>query len=209
MAKTFEFNECSIKNDLSASLREKYCMMIPDKMLDGLYRCIFRSFALICRYYQTKDRHNIGFALKDERGKFVIGTIMTYEAPADEEADDEGHYALSMTFNENDLEGVDTLLDNYMDSYPTVLQTELYTALSTHCADNKDLFRITVELIEGIKKFLDANSNDTSEDVELTLPSIFTAGVSIESGEKVFSIVPGYSIKQVIKNDDATEKEAA
>lgn len=209
MAKQFDLSNCSIKNELSASLADKYCMMIPDHMIEGLYRCIFRSFAVICKYYQTKDKHTIGFALKDERGRFVIGTIMTYEAPESEDADDEGHYALSMTFNEKDMEGVDVFLDNYMDAYPTTLQSELFSGLSTHCANNSDLIRIAVEVIDSIKRFLDSNSNDSSEDVELVMQSIFTAGVGIENGEKIFSITPGYSIKQIVKNDDATEKEAA
>lgn len=209
MAKSFEFKETSMANELHNTLKDKYMMMISEGMFDGLYRCIFRSFALMCKYYQTKDKRNVGFEMKDERGRFVIGTILTYEAPDDEESDDNGHYALSMTFDEKDLEGVDTLVDNYMDSFPAVLQTELYRAINVHCADNKDLFRIVVEFIDEIKYFLDKNSNDSSEDIEVSLPSIFTAGVSIENGEKVFSITPGYSIKQVVKNDDATEKEAA
>lgn len=209
MAKTFNLSECSIKNELSVSLQEKYCMMIPDYMIEGLYRCIFRSFATICKYYQTKDKHTIGFALKDERGRFVIGTIMTYEAPEGESDEDEGHYALSMTFNEKDLEGIDVFLDNYMDSYPATLQSELYEGLSTHCCNNADMIRIAVEVIDSIKKFLDKNSNDSSEDVELVMQSVFTAGVSIENGEKIYSVTPGYSVKQIIKNDDSTEKEAA
>ena len=207
MAKTFTLDECSIKGELKAELYEKFCMIVPEKMIPGIYRVIFRSFAMICKYHASKQNHTVGFSLKDETGQFKIGTILTYNAPEDEDSDDEGNYVLSMTFDEKDMVGLDLNLDNFMDSFMTIVQTDLFAEMNTHCDDNSDLLKIIVEFIDQIKRFLDANSNDSSEDVELEMKSIFTATVSIENGEKVYSIVPGYSVKQIIKNDDENEKE--
>ena len=64
-------------------------------------------------------------------------------------------------------------------------------------------------MIDSIKEFLDKNSNDTTEDIELEMKSVFTAGVSIENGVKNYYIIPGFAVKQIIKNDDENEKEAA
>ena len=71
------------------------------------------------------------------------------------------------------------------------------------------LTTVVSEMIDSIKEFLDKNSNDTTEDIELEMKSVFTAGVSIENGVKNYYIIPGFAVKQIIKNDDENEKEAA
>lgn len=209
MAKIFKFNdECSIIGEATATLKERFCMVVPGSYIAGLYRVLFRSNALMCKYYASKKYHNIGFSLKDENGEFKIGTILTYNAP-EEDSDDNGNYVLSNTWYEKDMENMDLSIDSYTDMYATIFQGELFSDLSTHCNDNADLLRIATTLIDVIHQFLDENSNDSNEDVELELESVFTASVSIIDGEKVYSLTPGYSVKQIIKNDDENEKTDA
>ena len=106
MAKIFKFNdECSIIGEATATLKERFCMVVPGSYIAGLYRVLFRSNALMCKYYASKKYHNIGFSLKDENGEFKIGTILTYNAP-EEDSDDNGNYVLSNTWYEKDMENI-------------------------------------------------------------------------------------------------------
>lgn len=207
MAKTFDFTECSLKQELRAELKDKYSMLVPDFLVDSLYRVFFRSFALMTKYHSNKSTHKVGFSFKDDKGQFKLGTIQTYNAPEDEESEDEGNYNLSMTFYEKDMEGCDVSLDTFTDAFITIVQTELFSDAHTHCDSNQDLIMVIAEFIDAIKIFLDRNSNDSDEDVVLKMNGVFEAAVGIENGTKVFSITPGYAVKQIVKNDDETEKK--
>lgn len=206
--KTFDFlndKNCTLNNDIRTKLKDKYSMIVPEYMVGGLYRVFFRSFALMTKYHAKKNVHKIGFSFNDDKGNFVIGTILNYEPPVDD-SEDEGNWVLSMTFDEKDMEGCDENLNTFSDAFLTIVQSELFTDIRTHCDSNSDLIRIITEFINQIKNFLDANSNDSEEEVVLKMESTFEASVSFEGGVKVFSIIPGYSVKQIVKNDDATEK---
>ena len=172
MAKVFKFDECSLTGNLCAELKDKYSMLIPEYLIGGFYRVIFRSTAQMLKYNSSKKVHTIGFAFKDKNGQFVYGAKLTFVAPEDEESEDGGNWNLDMTF------------------YPA------------------DLNILVAEYINAIRDFLDQNSNESTEDVELVMDEVFTAGVGFEKGQKVFSLVPGTAIKQIVKNDDETEKKA-
>lgn len=209
MAKKFELNECSIISDVYTKMKDVYGMLIPDIMIGPIFRTVERSLATMLKYNESKTVKKMGFSIRDDKGEFVIGSILTYNPPEDEDSDDEGNYVLSQTFDEADMQDCDLLLDDRTDTYKTILQTMLFSEANTHCDDNSALMITVYEFIKSIKEFLDRNSNDTTEDVELSMASVFTAGVSIEGGKKHFYIIPGYSVKQIIKNDDENEKEAA
>lgn len=208
MAKVFKFDECSLTGNLCAELKDKYSMLIPEYLIGGFYRVIFRSTAQMLKYNSSKNVHTIGFAFKDKNGQFVYGAKLTFVAPEDEESEDGGNWNLDMTFYPADLEDVDSSLDNFNDVFLTILQTELYSAMRSHCTSNEDLNILVAEYINAIRDFLDQNSNESTEDVELVMDEVFTAGVGFEKGQKVFSLVPGTAIKQIVKNDDETEKKA-
>lgn len=196
---------CTLNSEIRNYLKEKYSMIVPENMIGGLYRVFFRSFAMMVKYHATKSKHKIGFSFTDDKGVFVIGTILNYEtAPAGSE--DDGNWVLTMTFDEKDMEGCDEMLNTSSDAFLTIVQTELYNDVRAHCDSNSDLIITITEFVNMIKKYLDANSNDSEDDVTLKMESTFEATVSFENGVKVFSIVPGYSVKQIIKNDDVSEK---
>lgn len=198
-------SNCSLVSNLRADLAEKYAMMIPENLIPNMYRIFFRSFAIMTKYHASKANHKTGFSFKDERGQFVLGTILTYNAP--ESDDEDGNWNLAMTFYEEDMDGLDMSLDTFTDNFMSIVQTELFSEIHGHADSNADLIRIMTEFINEIKKFLDINSNDEDPDVSLVMPGVFEAIVGIEAGVKVYSVVPGAAIKQIIKNDDATEKD--
>ena len=84
MAKVFKFDECSLTGNLCAELKDKYSMLIPEYLIGGFYRVIFRSTAQMLKYNSNKKVHTIGFAFKDKNGQFVYGAKLTFVAPEDE-----------------------------------------------------------------------------------------------------------------------------
>ena len=110
-------------------------------------------------------------------------------------------YDLDIPYDENKSEGVITFPNN------SKLYFGALDELSKVRSINADMIYIISEFVSAIKNFLDANSNDEADpDADVTLDGVFKASVGIEGGTKIYSIIPGAAIKQIIKNDDATEK---
>lgn len=198
-------NYCSLVDNLRIKLHDDYAMIIPEHLVPTMYRIFFRSFAIMTKYHASKQNHKTGFSFKDAKGQFLIGTILTYNAPESE--DEDGNWNLSMTFYPEDMEGLDMSLDTFSDNFMSIVQAEMFSEAHAHCDSNADMIYIISEFVSAIKNFLDANSNNEADpDADVTLDGVFKASVGIEGGTKIYSIIPGSAIKQIIKNDDATEK---
>ena len=93
MAKKFELNECSIISDVYTKMKDVYGMLIPDIMIGPIFRTVERSLATMLKYNESKTVKKMGFSIRDDKGEFVIGSILTYNPPEDEDSDDEGNYS--------------------------------------------------------------------------------------------------------------------
>ena len=206
--KTFDAENCSMFGDLTAHLKDVYSMLIPDYLIGKFYRVIFRSSALMLKYHANKKNHRTGFSFKDKNGEFVYGCILTFNPPEDEESEDGGNWNLDFTFNQEDMKDLDESLDNYSDVFPTILHTDSYNTMRVNIISNEDVTILVSEFVMAIRRFLDTNSNDSTDDVELEMKHIFKATVGFEAGQKVYGLIPGDSIKQLIKADDDTSKNA-
>ena len=204
--KHFDIETSSVFGNLSKHLYDEYSMIIAEHLIEKFYRVVFRSSAMMVKYHADKKNHRTGFSFKDKNGEFVYGVILTFNPP-EEESEDGGNWTLDFTFNQADMKDVDDCIDNFSDVFYTILQTESYTAMHAHVKSNEDLCILVAEFIRAIVFFLDENSNDSSEDVELEMAHIFKASVGFDGGKKVYSLTPGDSIKQIIKGDDETEKK--
>lgn len=207
MAKTFKFGDCSMTGELRAHLKDEYSMMVPEYIIDNVFKSLFQSCALMVKYHADKKYHRTGFSLKDINGEFILGTILTYNPPEEEDSEDGGNWNLDMTFNKSDMDECEYSLDNFNDVYFTILNTQMYAQFRGHCASNRDLSIIVTECMKAVIHFLDSNSNDSNEDVILEMDDVFVASVGFEDGKKVYTIVPGAAIKQYVKNDDSSEKK--
>ena len=147
MSKKINITESSMINELKAQLKEKYAMLIPDKVIVSLYRVFFRSFALMVKYNSNKKTPRIGFSFKSNTGEFVIGTILTYNAPDGEDAEDAGNWNLTMTFNQDDMADLDNEFDSYNSSFMSIVTQEMMQDCRAHCTDSSDLTIIITEFI--------------------------------------------------------------
>ena len=75
MAKTFEFTECSVVSEFFTKMKDKYGMLIPDSMIAPIVRTVFRSFATMMKYNESKSVKKMGFSVRDDKGIFKIGVI--------------------------------------------------------------------------------------------------------------------------------------
>ena len=204
--KVFEFgvegnaNEPSISLSYVNAIREKYSMIFNETLVPNFYRTLFRSMAIVLKHFEAKATPKIGFSLLNDKGDFRIGAILTYQAPEEGEEDDNGNWNLAFTLDKEDMKELDKAIDSHSDAFWQVASSELYSAIFGHFENAVSMNQMFDEAINNIIVFLDRNSNDGSE-VELTLPGIFTASCGFEDGAKVYSIVPGATIKQIIKDD--------
>lgn len=197
-------NELSISNKYTLALREKYSMLFPEQYVPNFYRVLFRSMAIVLKHYEDKNTPKIGFSLLNDRGDFVIGAILAYQAPEEGE-EDSGNWNLSFTLNKEDLSDVNKLIDSHSDNFYEVASAELYAAMFGRFETATAMNQMYTEAIAVLIKFLDDNSGD-SEEIEIELPGIVTASVGFEEGAKVYSIVPGATVKQIVKNDASLSK---
>ena len=206
MAKKFEFEKCSLAGEITTNMMNDLTFMFPEYLAAPVYRCIFRASAMMVKYNSTKEDHRVGFSFNDSNGEFVYGAILTFNPP-EEDSEDGGNWTLDMTFNKDDMKDVDKSLDNFSAVFMTIMQTELYSSIHGVISSNEDLSMVIALMMRAITNFLDANSNDSEETVELELPDVFIASVNFDSsGSKVYTIVPGANIKQIVKSDDTAEK---
>lgn len=200
MSKTFEFNETSIPSQFSINLKANYNMTFNDVYTADFFRTILTTFADCCRLKQSKDNKRIGLILKDDKGNFVFGTILTFEKPEDAAEDDSGNWYLAFTFYEEDMEDLDVCTDNHSREFIQEANMKLYDIMHGHYRDVDTMYKMFIEAIKVLTTFLDVNVTE-EEEVEVVLRSVFTATAAIEDGKKIFSIVPGEYIKQIIKDD--------
>lgn len=200
MSKEFIFNQTSIPGQFSVNLLEKYKMNWADTNTANIFRVMFTAIADILKSKQDKNVPRIGFSMKDDKGNFKLGAIMTYRKPDAEEEEDSGNWYLEMTFDPEDMVDLDKEIDNHTSEFTVVSNDEAHRIAGARFNKVEYIHIIFGCIVDTIIDFLDANASE-AEDVSVTLNGVFTASVAIENGIKVMSIVPGEIIKQIIKED--------
>lgn len=200
MSKEFIFNQTSIPGQFSVNLLEKYKMNWADTNTATIFRVMFTAIADILKSKQDKNVTRTGFTMKDDKGNFKLGAIMTYRKPDAEEDDDSGNWYLEFTLDPEDMVDIDKEYDNHTFEFTVVANDEAHRIAGARFNDVKYIHIMFGCIVDTIVDFLDANVSE-SEDVSVTLNGVFTASAAIENGIKVMSIVPGEIIKQIIKED--------
>ena len=200
--KVFEFGDTSIPAMFQVDLRENFAINWIESRSADFYRMVFTTMADVLKINQSKDCHRIGLSIKDDKGNFKIGAILVYQKPEDGAEDDTGNWYLQMTFDENDMTDLDLSLDNHSDIYVRCAANEAQNICYGRFRSIEIMYNMINTAIDCLIKFLDKNATE-GEEIEVRLHGIFSASATIENGVKVFAIVPGESIKQIIKNDSA------
>ena len=198
----FEFEKTSIPSEYSINLKDNFGILWVDSKTADFYRTMFTAIADVLKYNQSKDLKRIGFSMKDDKGNFKLGAILTFKEPEEGSEEDSGNYYLEFTLNAEDMIELNLEVDNHSDVFTSCASTEANNICSGRFRSVEIMHNMFTTAVDTLVQFLDTNSTE-GEEVTVKLPGIFTASVAIEDGEKIMSIVPGECIKQIIKNDAA------
>lgn len=196
----FEFEKTSIPSQYSIDLKDNFGMIWVDSKTADMYRIIFSAIADTLKFNQNKDVEKTGFVLKDDKGNFKLGAIMTFRKPEDGSEEDTGNWFLELTFDEDDMDGIENIIDNHNDIFIRCATQDAYDIAYGRFKSVDMMYTMFIRAIDTLVAFLDQNASET-EEVEVNLRGVFTATVGVEDGVKVFAITPGEIIKQLIKND--------
>lgn len=201
MSKQIMFDESGIAANFSRNLQDQSIGLIDERCKE-LYRVMFATMADILKIFRKKSTPKIAFAMRNENNGFDIGAILTYRAPDEGEEEDSGNWYLEFTFDENDLADIDpeNIYDKSNDAFNNCVTNELNIISSGSFRDKRFMSIMFTVGIDTIKEFLDVNATE-GEDIDVIMPGVFTASVSVENGIKYMTITPGEAIKQIIKGD--------
>lgn len=200
--KQFEFEQTSIPSQFSINLKDNYSILWVDSRTADLYRTLFTAIADVLKHNQSKDAGKIGMSMKDDKGHFKFGAILTFKKPEEGSEEDSGNWYLEFTFDSNDMTDLMVDVDNHSDVFVRCAAEEANNICYGRFRSTEVMYQVFNCAIDTLIQFLDANASET-EEVEVNLRGIFTASVAVEDGEKIMSIVPGEYVKQIIKNDAA------
>lgn len=195
-----ELTNSGISSNYSCNLKEKFSMRWIENQTPSLYRILFSTIAQYLKLNQSKANHKSVFTLKDAKGNFKLGAIMTYHKPEEDAEDDKGNWTLEFTLDPDDVVEADFACDNHRDDFFAIASTEAYTTINARFLDSQICNNMYCEAVDVLVQWLDTNAKE-DETIELVHPGVFTAVVAVENGTKVMSIVPGEIIKQMIKSD--------
>jgi hypothetical protein len=198
--KSFEFNQTSIPSQYSIDLKDNTGIMWVDSRTGDMFRVLFSAIADTLKIYQDKNTARIGMSLKDDKGNFKFGAILNYNKPEEGSEEDSGNWYLELTFDAEDMTDLDREIDNHSDAFVRCAAYEAENICYGKFRNIGFMYSMFNIAIDTLIKFLDVNASET-EEVEVSLRGVFTASVAVENGNKVFSIVPGEVIKQIIKGD--------
>ena len=200
MSKQFEFDQTSIPSQFSINLKDNHGMFWMDTRTVDIYRVFFTSIADILKMNQNKTKSRIGFIMKDDKGGFKFGAILNYRKPEEDEEEDSGNWYLEFTLYPEDMNNLDAEYDNHSSDFVVSANEEAFQIASGKFNSIEYMDIVFNNVIDTVVNFLDANATE-GEEVEVVLRGVFTASVIIENGIKIMSIVPGETIKQIIKGD--------
>ena len=183
---------------------------------DVAMKITFESVAKYLSIVKAKDKVN-GIIIQDYAGNFHFGAFVQYVPGTEDES--QGSYALSFTYDENDLKEAGAV--TVSDTNPLFRNAFDVTCFNKYgvrfdVSHDKDFSGNTIDhdygkhamvcAVDSIKKYLEVNYM-VEDEVELT--GYFTARGE-KDGEKVYiAITPSAELKQMVKDDASLEEETA
>ena len=201
-----KFEETSIPQSISV-LESGKGFNVDANEVHYLVKTYIAGISDFCALVKTKAQP-IAVMVQDLKGNFIFAAVVSYNDADDEDEAAAGNWNYVFTFNKEDIP-----------ENATVYQVSNEQVSDTIATRGFDLCRLTfteagfcpslaIDVFNCVKNFLDQNAPSTEgEKFDIELDGYFEASVSIENGEKVFSIMPKGEMKSLVKkNDDANQK---
>ena len=197
--KKFELKETRIPNLFYTEMLQKSSMDIPENVVDQCYDSLFMTMAQYCDLRKSKEE-KIALIIRDLKNNFKIAFVVEYVPGDNEEVEDKGNWAITLTFDEEDVKDAKKFYST--DSAFTYLLSKVTRELhGFRFSQGEVVPRIIELLIELLIKWLDEEAK-SDEEVVLELPGYFIAQASVDGDRIVKGITPGENLKNVVKNDN-------
>ena len=203
MSKQFDFySQSGIPNQYGNNLKSRHQMEIAEQTCSDMYKVLFCTMADVVRQKANENPNDrkVACTLNDEKGIFKLGAILTYRAPDSDEEEDSGNWYLEMTFNAEDIEGIENVTSNNDPIFDLFAVQNLSSIVNGTIRDKRWLGILFCTAVDTIKEFLDVNASE-EEDISTVMRGVFTASVAVENGIKYMAVIPGETIKQIVKKD--------
>ncbi len=152
----------------------------------------------------SKDDEATALVISDVSGNFKFAAIVEYHSNT-ENPDEPGNWSYTMTFYEDDItelekvKKVNKLLIGD-EAFKSVMSRAAYDVGGFVFEHENFMYDACLLIIDTIIQVLDHEAVE-GQVVDVEMPGYFTASVSVENGEKVFSITPDGAMKTLIKSD--------
>ncbi len=163
-----------------------------------LMKSVFMTVSEILKSRQNKNDEKIAFEIKDFKGNFIFGAILTYTKPAENE--DKGNWNLEFTFDKNDLSDINIIGDNLNTEYITSLEKNFCEMTHRRFKNPEFLHKCVQMIFTTLSEYMSSNAKE-GEEFAVELIDYIEIISTIEKGEIIISAIPGSIIKQAIKDD--------
>lgn len=195
---TINYVETEIGANISQRLLTELGYNVSGSYFPKITLALFKGIAE-CQAIFANVNHPTAIVVEDLNGSFLMGAKLEYIANVDEPSNP-GNWAVSWTFNEKDLEGIDNIHKLHDSQCEMQLNNVAFRDFSMQFDDSVAMFQIYFAIIKTILHWLEENVKEDIA-IELVLENGFTARAEIENGVVLKSITPEGELKEKIKND--------
>lgn len=180
--------------DMNYNIAKEHAWKIVDIMINGVTEVL-----------KDVKSTNEPVAFVFRKGElFEAGAVVEY-FPNNDNPDTPGNWDYTWTWNEEDIPEGARLIKPYDAQYCSYFRTYGMTKHNMGFKTSEFQGDCMGYMLHTIKKWLDENASET-EEVGVKIDGVVEFKVSVENGEKVFSIEVDGEIKQLIKDDAAIEQ---
>lgn len=172
--------------------------------VDMLTKITFNGITDYLSLSKNKDVPQVVLVQDIKGNNIAFGCVHYDRAEGDEEAD--GSWEYFWSFNTEDIPENATVYTIDNEAVLKVIAKRGHNMARLTLGVLNYLAIITVIIINAVRDTLDQQNLANEESFTLDLPGFYEATVTVENGEKVFSILPKEEMKVLIKDDQAIEK---
>lgn len=194
-----QFKDTPIAANFATNMGTKRYMNYDASTVELAFRLLASGICEVLSFKKSKTE-SVAVEIRDMKGNFKFAGIVQYMPET--ENSDTGNWVLSFTFNEEDVEDINTRYNVNDNDCNTIIDKDGYNRYGMQFSSNAYIFDILEEVVDTLKEYLDLNAT-AEEPLEVEVPGHFVASVQFEDGEKCMSITPSANMKQIVKEDKA------
>lgn len=144
--------------------------------------------------------------VQDIKGNNIAFGCVSYDKAEDSDDEADGSWEYFWSFNTDDIPENATVYTIDNESVQKIIAKRGHNMCRMVVGVLNYLSIATVIILNAVRDTLDQQNVVNGETFTIDLPGFYEASVTVENGEKVFSILPKEEMKVLIKDDQSLEK---